>query len=113
MTLSGSDVKVIRLLMVIMSLLSLLSFPTNSVFAGAPPCLWSPEGMCQCPPGICPLPPGRCSCYNNETVGGGVVVPIDKLGLVAPYIGLASTIIGATVATAISVKRVKRRKEKQ
>jgi len=31
----------------------------------------------------------------------------------APYIGLASTIVVATVAAAIYVKRVKRRKEKQ
>jgi hypothetical protein len=41
------------------------------------------------------------------------VVPIDKFGLLAPYFGLASTIVVATVATAIYVKRVKRRKEKQ
>jgi len=44
---------------------------------------------------------------------GGFVVPIDKFGLLAPYIGLASTILVATVATAIYVKRVKPRKEKQ
>lgn len=44
---------------------------------------------------------------------GGIAVPIDKLGLLAPYIGLASTILVATVATAIYVKRVKHRKEKQ
>jgi outer membrane protein assembly factor BamB len=44
---------------------------------------------------------------------GGVVIPVDKLGLLAPYVGLASTIAIAAVVTAISVKRVKRRKEKQ
>jgi len=44
---------------------------------------------------------------------GGVVVSVDKFVLLAPYIGLASTIIVATVATAIYVKCVKRRKEKQ
>jgi len=44
---------------------------------------------------------------------GGIVVPVDKFVLLAPYIGLASTILVATVATAIYVKRVKRRKEKQ
>jgi len=44
---------------------------------------------------------------------GGIVVPVDKFGLLAPYIGLASTILVATVATAIYVKRVKPRKEKQ
>lgn len=44
---------------------------------------------------------------------GGFWVPVDKFGLLAPYIGLASTIVVATVATAIYVKRVKRRKERQ
>ncbi|UCE16266.1 MAG: hypothetical protein JSV12_01230 [Candidatus Bathyarchaeota archaeon] len=44
---------------------------------------------------------------------GGIVSPVDKLGLLAPYIGLTSTIVVTTVATAIYVKRVKRRKEKQ
>jgi len=44
---------------------------------------------------------------------GGIVIPIDKLALLAPYIGFASTVLVATAATAIYVKRVKRRKEKQ
>jgi hypothetical protein len=44
---------------------------------------------------------------------GGVVVPFDKFGLLAPYFGLASTIIIAAVATSIYVKHVKRRKEMQ
>jgi len=44
---------------------------------------------------------------------GGIVVPVDKFGLLAPHIGVASTILVAAVATAIYVKRVKRRKEKQ
>jgi hypothetical protein len=44
---------------------------------------------------------------------GGIVVPVDKFGLLAPYIGLASTILVGAVATAIYAKRVKRRKEKQ
>ena len=44
------------------------------------------------------------------TAVGGNVVAVDKFGLLAPYIGLASTIAVATVATAIYVKR---RKEKQ
>lgn len=57
--------------------------------------------------------------YGDHGIGyysapvGGVWVPVDKLGLLAPYIGLAATIIVATVATAIYAKRVKRRKEKQ
>ena len=41
---------------------------------------------------------------------GGIVVPIDKLALLAPYIGLSSIIL---VATAIYFRRVKRRKEVQ
>ena len=44
---------------------------------------------------------------------GGVIGQIDKLGLLAPYIGLASTMMIGAVATAIYVQRVKRRKEKQ
>jgi len=51
--------------------------------------------------------------YNVALVGGGVLVPVDKLALLAPYIALASAIIVATAATAIYVKRVKHRKEKQ
>jgi hypothetical protein len=44
---------------------------------------------------------------------GGIMIAVDKLALLAPYIGLASTILVATAATAIYVKRVKHRKEKQ
>jgi hypothetical protein len=44
---------------------------------------------------------------------GGIIVSIDKFGLLAPYIGLASTIMIGAVATVLYVKRVKRRKEKQ
>jgi len=49
------------------------------------------------------------------TIGtvGGIVVPVDKFGLLASYIGLASTILVGAVATAVYVKRVRRRKEKQ
>jgi uncharacterized protein YqgV (UPF0045/DUF77 family) len=52
-------------------------------------------------------------CGSNATGVGGILIPIDKFGLLAPYIGLASTILVATVATAVCSKRVKRRKEKQ
>jgi len=41
---------------------------------------------------------------------GGFWIPVDKLGLLAPYIGLASTILVAAAATAIYVKH---RKKKQ
>jgi len=44
---------------------------------------------------------------------GGVQIPVDKFGLFAPYIGLASAILAATVGTPIYVKRVKHEKEKQ
>lgn len=44
---------------------------------------------------------------------GGFIVPVDKLGLLAPYIGLASTTMIGTVASIVYFKRVKRRKEKQ
>jgi len=53
---------------------------------------------------------------GNVSGVGGVLVPVDKFGLLAPYIGLASTIlvaIVATVATAVYVNRVKHRKETQ
>ena len=48
----------------------------------------------------------------NGAGDGGVIVPIDKFGLLAPYIGLGSTIVVATAATAICIKRVKHRKER-
>jgi hypothetical protein len=41
---------------------------------------------------------------------GGVSIPVDKFGLLAPHIGMASMILVATAATAIYVKR---KKEKQ
>jgi len=44
---------------------------------------------------------------------GGIVIPVDKFALLAPYIGLTSTIIVAAVVSVVYVKRVKRRKEKQ
>ncbi|MDH5770955.1 MAG: hypothetical protein OEZ25_06685, partial [Candidatus Bathyarchaeota archaeon] len=50
---------------------------------------------------------------KNEKSVGGIWFPVNKLTLLAPYIGLASTMLVATVATAIYVKRVKHRKEKQ
>jgi len=41
---------------------------------------------------------------------GGIVVPVDKLGLLAPYIALNTTIVVAMVATAIYVKRIKKKR---
>jgi len=58
---------------------------------------------------------GDIETYDEPVPVGGFSVLIDKPkpDLLAPYIGLASTIIVATAATAIYVKRVKHRKEKQ
>jgi hypothetical protein len=55
---------------------------------------------------------GAAAAYTTSPVGG-VVVPIDKLALLTPYIGLASTILVAAVASIVYVKHVKRREEKQ
>ena len=52
----------------------------------------------------------KCTLKDRVLVAFGF---LDKFGLVVPYIGLASTNLVVTAATAIYVKRVKRRKEKQ
>lgn len=44
---------------------------------------------------------------------GGIVLPIAKFSLLAPYIGLASTAMIGVVATVVYVRRAKRREEKQ
>lgn len=44
---------------------------------------------------------------------GGTLIAVNKFALLAPYIGFASTVVVAAAATAIYVKRVRRRKEKQ
>jgi len=41
---------------------------------------------------------------------GGIVVPVDKFVLLAPYIGLTTSMAIAAVVTAVYVKRVKRRR---
>lgn len=43
---------------------------------------------------------------------GGIWIPVDKLGLLAPYISLVSTIVVTTATTGLYAKRVKRRKKK-
>jgi hypothetical protein len=71
---------------------------------------------------ICPLPwcsslgPGfPCAgpCLPPPQGVGGIAVSINKFGLLAPYIGLISTTTVGALASAVYVKRVKRRKEKQ
>lgn len=71
------------------------------VMYGDAPAHSAPSGLYPPPPPI-PSPPV-----------GGIIISIDKFGLLAPHIALASAILAATVATAIYVKRVKRKKEKQ
>ena len=44
---------------------------------------------------------------------GGIEISIDKLGLLAPYIGLTSIILFATVAAVIYTKRVWHKRERQ
>jgi len=48
---------------------------------------------------------------EEELAVGGFVVPVDKFALLAPYIGLASTILVATVATIIYIRRIKKREK--
>lgn len=56
---------------------------------------------------------GAMYLYGVPSGVGGIILPIDKFGLLTPYIGLASTTVIGAVATVVYVKRVKRRKEKQ
>jgi hypothetical protein len=56
---------------------------------------------------------GEVELVNLTSGVGGFVIPLDKFALLAPYIGLTSTIIVAAVAAVIYVKRVNRRKEKR
>jgi hypothetical protein len=49
----------------------------------------------------------------TEHTIGGIIAPTNEFVLLAPYIGLASTIMIGAVATSAYVKRVKRRKQKQ
>ena len=42
---------------------------------------------------------------------GGVNVPVNKLAILAPYIGLALTIIGGSVAAIVYLKRSRREEE--
>lgn len=55
---------------------------------------------------------GEGSAHFPQMGVGGLWVPVDKLGLLTPYIGVLLTIVVAIAATAIYVKRVRRREEK-
>jgi len=57
---------------------------------------------------------GAATIYYTEPGGGcATILPIDKLLLFAPYIGLASTLIVATFATTAHAKQDRQRKNKQ
>lgn len=61
-------------------------------------------------------------CGNEQTAfrvvektkrkGGGIIIPVDKFGLLAPCIALTSAIVFATVITAVCIKRFKRLEKK-
>jgi len=55
---------------------------------------------------------GSHNIQTHEFVGG-TFIPIDKFGLLAPYIGLASTAMIGAVATVVYVRRAKRKEDKQ
>lgn len=47
--------------------------------------------------------------HESQPVGG-IVIPVDKFALLAPYIGLTSIMLAILIATVILVKRKRRRK---
>lgn len=51
--------------------------------------------------------------FSQYLLVGGIYVPVNKLALVAPYIGLVSAIMAAQVAITVYVRRAKRKKEGQ
>lgn len=50
---------------------------------------------------------------RDEEGDGGILIPVDRFGLLAPHIGAASVLLVSTVATAIYTKRVRCKKEKR
>jgi hypothetical protein len=46
-------------------------------------------------------------------IGGGTLVPVDKVGLLSRHVSLAAAVLVAVVAATIGVKRIKREKRKQ
>jgi len=55
---------------------------------------------------------GQLIIAPSATVGG-VVVPIDKLALLVPYVVLANLVVAATIFTAVYVRRANHREDKQ
>jgi outer membrane protein assembly factor BamB len=49
----------------------------------------------------------RVSLTVSRAAVGGTLVPIDKLALLAPYIGLASIIVGVVAITIVNLRRVR------
>lgn len=58
---------------------------------------------------------GTYTAYYQTGVSGvgGIGNPVDKLAILAPYIGLASTLLVAAIGTTVFVKRSKRREKRQ
>jgi hypothetical protein len=65
---------------------------------------------------VCFVPPLEANVFEGSSLAscvGGDTVPVDKLALLTPFIGLASLIVAATAVTALYVRRAKHREEKQ
>jgi hypothetical protein len=56
---------------------------------------------------------GGTLAFVSSAPVGGEIVPVDRLALLAPFIGLASLIVAAATITAVYVRRAKHREEKQ
>lgn len=50
--------------------------------------------------------------YNQES-DGGIGVPVDKISLMTPYIGLTSTVLIVTVVMALTIRHIKRKNDKK
>jgi hypothetical protein len=56
---------------------------------------------------------GVVAAYPSLASVGGVAVGVDKLALLAPFVGLASLIVAAATVTAVYATRARHREEKQ
>jgi plastocyanin len=56
---------------------------------------------------------GQLTIVVPTTTVGGILVPVNKLALLTPLIGLASLILAATTVAAVYVRRARKREEKQ
>jgi hypothetical protein len=53
--------------------------------------------------------------FNNQGLAtvGGTWVPVDKIALLAPYVGISMALIALVLITVVYIKRVRHEKEKQ